>query len=437
MSVNAPILTTASTAGASADWAYAKIARRFMPLLFACYVAAYLDRVNVGFAKLRMLGDLGFSEAAYGLGAGIFFIGYFLFEVPSNIILHRVGARRWVCRIMLTWGVVSALTAFVSNHLEFYVLRFLLGVAEAGFFPGMILYLTYWFPSNRRAQMVAFLMAGNPVSGIIGGPMSGFLITSLAGVYGLRGWQWLFLLEAVPAVLLGLAIFFFLDDRVADATWLSTAERDAVARDIGAEAAAKTTNSIGRMFASAHSYLMCAILFGIIMGSYAIGFWLPTIIRGTGITNLRTVGLLTAAPYLVALASMLLVGRSADRRRERRWHVVVPELTAAAGFLICGLSDGNPVAAMLGMVMATAGIVTALPMFWALPTATLGGAGAAAGIALINATGNLAGFVSPTILGWLKGYTGSLNSGLFLIAACLVASALLILVFVPAKTVNR
>ncbi len=436
MSVTTP--SALEAAGAGADRTYARIAWRFMPLLFACYVVAYLDRVNVGFAKLRMLGDLGFSEAAYGLGAGIFFLGYFLFEVPSNVILHRVGARRWVARIMLTWGVVSALTAFVSTPVQFYAARFVLGVAEAGFFPGMILYLTYWFPAHRRARMVAVLMAGNPVSGIIGGPVSGFLVTGLAGVAGLRGWQWLFVVEAVPAVLLGLVVLLFLDDRVAGAAWLSAAERDAVARDIAAEGTAKATTSIAGMFASPRTYLMCAILFGIVMGSYALGFWLPTIIRNTGVADLRVVGLLTALPYLVALGSMLAVGRSADRRRERRWHVVLPELVAAAGFLLCGLAGGHgTVLPMLGMVLATAGIVTALPMFWALPTAFLGGAGAAAGIALINATGNLAGFFSPAILGWLKGYTGSLDSGLFLIAGCLVASAALVLAFVPARAVNR
>ncbi|MGI4793150.1 MAG: MFS transporter [Janthinobacterium lividum] len=422
----------------AADQAYSKVIWRFMPLLFICYVVAYLDRVNVGFAKLNMLSDLGFSEAAYGFGAGVFFVGYFLFEVPSNLLLHKVGARRWISRIMVSWGIVSALTAVVTTPYMFYVLRFFLGVAEAGFFPGIILYLTFWFPSHRRAKMVAFLMAGNPVAGIVGGPLSGYLIYAFAGYGGLHGWQWLFMLEAIPAVLLGVVVFFFLDDSVAQAKWLSPADREVVEREIRIDAAGKSLNTIAKMFASSQTYLFCLTLFGIVMGSYAIGFWLPTIIKNTGISDVRTVGLLTAIPYLVALASMLLTGRSADARRERRWHVAGPQIVAAAGFVICGLAGrDNTAMAMFGMVLATAGVVTALPMFWALPTAVLGGAGAAAGIALINSTGNLAGFVSPTILGALNEYTHNLSSGLFLIAGCLIASALLVLVFIPARVVNR
>ncbi|MGI4944527.1 MAG: MFS transporter [Janthinobacterium lividum] len=423
---------------AAANLTYSKVIWRFMPLLFICYVVAYLDRVNVGFAKLNMLSDLGFSEAAYGFGAGVFFVGYFLFEVPSNLLLHKVGARRWISRIMVSWGVLSALNAFVTTPYLFYILRFFLGVAEAGFFPGIILYLTFWFPSHRRAKMVAFLMSGNPVAGIIGGPLSGYLMYAFAGFAGFRGWQWLFMLEAIPAVLLGVVVLFFLDDSVAQARWLSDTERSTVEREILADSAGKSLDTVGKMFASGQTYLLCLILFGIVMGSYALGFWLPTIIKSTGISDVRTVGLLTAIPYLVALASMLLTGRSADARRERRWHVAGPQIVAAAGFVICGLAGrNNTMMAMSGMVLATAGVVTALPMFWALPTAFLGGAGAAAGIALINSTGNLAGFVSPTILGALNDYTHNLSSGLFLIAGCLVVSALLVLVFVPARLVNR
>ena len=421
-----------------ADRTYSKVIWRFMPLLFVCYVVAYLDRVNVGFAKLNMLKDLGFSDAAYGFGAGVFFVGYFLFEVPSNMMLHKVGARRWIARIMLSWGVLSAMAAFVTTPWMFYGLRFCLGIAEAGFFPGIILYLTYWFPSHRRAKMVALLMAGNPVSGIVGGPLSGYLMYAFAGVAGYHGWQWLFMLEALPAIILGVVIFFFLDDRVAHAKWLSDHERATVEREIAADTTGQTVDTVRKMFASGQTYLLCLILFGIVMGSYAIGFWLPTIIKSTGVSDVRTVGFLTAIPYLAALASMLLTGRSADARRERRWHVAVPQFVAAIGFVICGLAGrDSTVIAMFGMVLATTGVVTALPMFWALPTAFLGGAGAAAGIALINSTGNLAGFVSPTILGVLNDYTHSLSSGLFLIAACLVISAALVLTCVPARLVNR
>ncbi len=416
---------------------YSKIAWRIMPILFIGYIVAYLDRVNVGFAKLQMMNDLHFSSATYGLGAGIFFISYFFCEVPSNLILHKVGARVWICRVLVVWGVVSACTALVRTPLEFYIVRFLLGIAEAGFFPGIVLYLTYWFPSHHRAKMVALLMAGNPASGIVGGPLSGYILHSFSGVHGFTGWQWLFVIEALPAVILGIGILFYLDSHVKDAKWLSPEEKAIVTADIEAEAKVKTHLSLGSVFTSARTWLMCAILFGIVMGSYAIGFWQPTIIRQTGVSNPFYIGLLTALPYTLALISMLLTGRHADKMRERRWHVVVPNLVAAVGFALCTQAGSSTVIAMAGLIMAVVGVVTALPMFWSLPTSFLGGVAAAAGIAFVNCTGNLAGFFSPAIIGALKDYTGSLNSGLFLVSVCLLASAGLILAFVPAKLVNR
>jgi len=431
------IAVTSPGSAASGNSIYAKVTWRLMPLLFIGYVVAYLDRVNVGFAKLQMLNDLHFSEAMYGFGAGIFFVGYFFFEVPSNLLMHRVGARRWIARIMVTWAVISAATAWVTSPTMFYVLRFVLGIAEAGFFPGLVLYLTYWFPAQRRGKMVAFLMAGNPVSGIVGGPVSGLILQRLAGHGGMAGWQWLFIIEALPALVLGVVIYFFLDDRVKDAKWLAEHEREHIQREIDAEARTKSHSSVGQTFSSAKVWLCCAILFGIVMGSYAVGFWQPTIIRTSGIKDPFTIGLLTIVPYLYALISMILVGRHADRTRERRWHVVIPQLVAASGFVVCAFAGTNPWIALLGLTMAATGVVTALPMFWALPTSFLGGAGAAAGIALINSTGNLAGFVSPAVVGWLKTMTHSLNSSLFLIAGCLCLSALLILTRMPARLVNR
>jgi D-galactonate transporter len=408
-----------------------------MPLLFVCYVVAYLDRVNVGFAKLQMLNDLHFSEAMYGFGAGIFFVGYFFFEVPSNLLLHRLGARRWIARIMVTWAVISAATAWVSSPTMFYVLRFVLGIAEAGFFPGLVLYLTYWFPARRRGRMVAFLMSGNPVSGIVGGPLSGFIMQRLAGHGGLAGWQWLFVLEAVPALVLGAAIYFFLDDRVKNAKWLSQHEREFIQGEIDAETRTKSHATVRQTFTSLNVWTLCAILFGIVMGSYAVGFWQPTIIKGSGITDSFTIGLLTVLPYATALVAMLVVGRHADRTRERRWHVVVPQIVAASGFVLCAYAGHDTWIALLGLTLAASGVITALPMFWALPTSFLGGTGAAAGIALINSTGNLAGFVSPALVGWLKTLTGSLDSSLFLIAGSLIVSALLILARMPARLVNQ
>ena len=437
MSVKASYAEPALTVTESRDALYSRIAWRLMPILFIGYIVAYLDRVNVGFAKLQMIGDLHFSDSVYGLGAGIFFWGYFFFEVPSNLILHKVGARVWICRVLVVWGMVSALTAFVSTPFQFYAVRFLLGIAEAGFFPGMVLYLTYWFPSHRRAKMMALLMAGNPVSGLLGGPLSGFIMRSLDHHSGWAGWQWLFIIEAAPAVVLGVVVFFYLDDRVATAKWLSPAEKDIVAGEIEAEAQAKTQSSVGSVFVTGRVWLMCAILFGIVMGSYAIGFWQPTIIAQTGIKDPFMVGLLTMVPYGLALASMILTGWHADKTRERRWHVAGPAMMAACGFLLCTQSGGSTTLAIMGLALAVAGVVTALPMFWALPTSFLGGSAAAAGIALINCTGNLAGFFSPTIIGLLKDYTGTLTSGLLLVACCLLGSAALILTQVPAKLVNR
>ena len=434
---SADVVGTVVPAGKETDALFTKVAWRIMPILFIGYIVAYLDRVNVGFAKLQMIGDLHFSEAVYGFGSGIFFVGYFFFEVPSNIILHRVGARRWICRVLVFWGFVSMATAFVHTPVQFYIVRFLLGVSEAGFFPGMILYLTYWFPSHRRAKMVAALMAGNPVSGIIGGPLSGFLMQSAAGGYGLAGWQWLFIIEAAPAVVLGIVILFTLDDRIADAKWLSDDEKATLAAAVAAEASVKTHHSLASVFASPRVWLMCAILFGIVMGSYALGFWQPTIIRQSGIRSPFVIGLLTTIPYTLALVSMLVVGRHADRTRERRWHVAGPALLAACGFLLCTQAGHSTTIAMGGLILAAVGIITALPMFWALPTSFLGGSAAAAGIALINCTGNLAGFVSPTVIGVLKDYTGTLNSGLVLVAASMLTAAVLVLVLVPARLVNR
>jgi MFS family permease len=404
--------------------------------MFIGYVIAYLDRVNVGFAKLAMLDDLHFSDAVYGFGAGLFFVSYFLFEVPSNLILQRVGVRRWISRIMISWGLVSAATAWVKTPEAFYALRFLLGVAEAGFFPGMVLYLTYWFPSHRRGKMMAVLMSGNPVSGILGGLVSGFILHAMHQVMGLAGWQWLFIIEAAPAVLIGVIVLFYLDDRVEDAKWLDAEEKAIILRDIKADNQARTHHSLKSVFVTGRVWLLCLILFGIIMGSYAVGFWQPSIIRSTGINDPLYIGLLTMIPYGSALGSMIFTGQSADRRRERRWHLAIPAFVACAGFTLVASVD-TPFLAMVGLTMAACGVITALPMFWALPTSFLGGTAAAAGIAFINCSGNFAGFVSPTLVGWLKDMTHSMTSGLGLVAASLAMAGLLVLVFIPKNVVNR
>ncbi len=416
---------------------FRRITWRVLPIFFVCYFVAYLDRVNVSFAKLQMLSDLRLSEAVYGVGAGVFFLGYCLFEVPSNMILHRVGARRWIARIMLTWGALSIAMAFVTGETSFYVLRFLLGVAEAGFYPGVLLYLSQWFPAARRGRITALFMAGNPLSGIIGGPLSGLIMQSFGGAAGLASWQWLFIVEGVPALVLAVVVFLALSDRIEEARWLSTAEKDAVRHALAADAHAKTVRSIGSAFASPRVWLLCLVYFGVSIGSNTVGFWQPTIIKGAGIGKPLAIGILSAIPYLVALVVMLVAGRSADRWRERRWHVVVPLLATAAGLALCGMFRSEIGPAIACLSLAAAGIVTTIAMFWALPTAFLDGAAAAAGIALINSTGNLGGFVSPTVMGWLATTTRSLDAGLYATAAWLVGTAILVLAFVPARLVNR
>ncbi|ATG20634.1 MFS transporter [Ralstonia pickettii] len=415
---------------------YAKVARRLIPFLMICYLGAYLDRVNVGFAKLQMLNDLRFSETVYGLGAGIFFLGYFLFEVPSNVILHKVGARNWLARIMLTWAVISAGFAFVSTPTSFYVLRFLLGVAEAGFAPGVILYMTYWFPSQRRAKALSMFFMAIPLAGIVGGPLSGYILHTFHDVAGLAGWKWLFLIEALPSLLLGVAILFYLDNGIAQAKWLTDAEKILLERNVAGDNAQKTAHgSVGAFIADRRLWLLAAIYFCVVLGQYGLTFWLPTLIRKAGVADPLWVGVFTAVPYICAIVALPLIGMSADRRRERRLHLAVPMLVAAAGFAVLPLI-GNVGAALVCLSIAAAGILSSSSQFWSLPTAMLGGMSAAAGIAAVNCFANLAGFFSPAIVGWLNDLTGKSTAGLIFISSAIVLGAVLVF-FVPAKTVNR
>ena len=415
---------------------YRKVGWRLIPLLLICYVIAYLDRVNVGFAKLQMLNDLGFSDMVYAIGAGIFFIGYFFFEVPSNIILHKVGARVWISRIMVTWGILSAAMMFVTTPTSFYVMRFLLGVAEAGFFPGIILYLTYWYPSHRRGHITALFMTGIPLSGLIGGPLSGGIMKLFDGYNGWSGWQWMFLLEGIPAIMLGIVVFFFLDDRISRAKWLTPEEAALLEKNIAAEASEKEEESILKVLSSGRVWLMAAIYFGFVMGIYGVSFWLPTIIKAMGIADPLEVGMMSSIPYGFAVIAMILIGRSADRHRERRWHVAIPALLGALGLVLSVTWADNTMLAMAALTLATSGILCTLPLFWSLPTAFLAGTGAAAGIAMINSLGNLSGFISPYAVAWLKELTASTNAGMYLLSMVLVLSAVLTLM-VPARMVNK
>jgi len=415
---------------------YARVTRRLIPLLFSCYVAAYLDRVNIGFAKLQMLHDLRFSETVYGLGAGIFFLGYFLFEVPSNIILHRVGARLWIARVMLTWSVISAAMLFVTSPTGFYILRFLLGVAEAGFFPGVILYLTYWYPSSRRAGIVALFMTGIPVAGLIGGPLSGWILKGMAGVQGLAGWQWLFLVEALPSFVLGFAVLRYLDNGIAEARWLTSEEQALLTRRIAEEQQHVSSHSLRDGLTNSRVWFLAAIYFCLIAGLYGAGFWLPTLIQRTGVASPLAIGMLTIVPNAIAAVAMVAISRRSDRTRERRWHLVIPAVIGAVGWLLTVRYGSDTAIALMGMSLAMAGVTTSLSQFWCLPTAMLAGAAAATGIALINSIGNLAGFLGPSVIGWLVDRTGSTDVGVYVLAAVMALGSLLVLT-VPRHVVNR
>ncbi|MBJ9421156.1 MFS transporter [Acinetobacter oleivorans] len=417
--------------------AYRKIAFRLMPFLMLCYFCAYLDRVNVGFAKLQMMSDLQFSEAVYGLGAGIFFIGYFLCEVPSNIVLHKVGARRWIARIMITWGILSGCFAFVETEWQFYTLRFLLGVAEAGLAPGLLLYLTYWFPSYRRARMTVLWFIAIPISGMIGGPLSGLIMDRMSGVHGWFGWQWMFLIEAIPTVLVGLLVLAVLKDSVQDANWLTQDEKNLVKQELAQDNQHKEGHaSVKEFIADKRLWLLAGIYFCVVMGQYAITFWLPTLIRNSGISDNWHIGLLTSLPYMCAIVVMILAGRSGDHFQERRWHLIIPMCAGAIALTFATLFASNLTLSLICLCIAASGVLTASSLFWMLPTNFLGGVSAAAGIAAVNSFANLAGFCSPYLIGWVTTNTGSNAIGMFLITAVLIFGASLVL-RVPAKLVNR
>ena len=408
-----------------------RITFRLIPLLFSCYVIAYIDRINVGFAKLQLQGVLGVDPAVfggvYGLGAGLFFIGYFLFEVPSNLILQRVGARVWIARIMIVWGLVSMSFMFMKGVTTFYVLRFLLGAAEAGFFPGVILYITYWYPPADRARMIALFAIGAIAAGVVGSPVSGALL-EMDGVGGLAGWQWLFFLEALPAVFLGFVVWFVLPNGPQDARWLSAREKrwlaDRLARAATASHTASQRHTLRECFSSPVVWLLCLIYFLRNVGTYGYEMWLPSIVKGmTGKTD-SIVGLINGLPYLVAGFAMYLVGRHSDKTGERRGHMAGGAIGATIGFVIAATAQ-NAFLAIAGLCLAFAGSKASLPPFWALSTQFLKGTAAAGGIALINSVGNLGGFFGPPLVGMIKDKTGSNFGGLVLLGACYVGVAIL------------
>jgi MFS family permease len=417
--------------------AYRKVFWRLMPFLMLCYVASYMDRVNIGFAKLQMQQELGFSETVFGLGSGIFFLGYFCFEVPSNILMHRVGARAWIARIMITWGLLSGAFIWVHSVPGFYGLRFVLGLAEAGFYPGVILYLTYWFPSKWRGRVIAVLMSAIPISSIFGNPLSGWVMDAMNHVAGVPGWKWMFIIEAAPAVLIGIVTLFYLDNSILEAKWLDADEKRVLAQAIAEDQKSQVSGVHGTWgaFKDPRVWFMCLIYFCFILGQYGLNFWMPTLIKTAGVKGATTIGLVSAIPYVVTLVMMNVLGFSADKRRERRWHLVIPALIGAVGFVVAPTAP-NIVIAIAALSLAAAGAITCAPLFWSLPTAFLAGAGAAAGIAVVNSVGNLAGFVAPYVIGYAKDATGSAAVGMYAIAAGLVVGAACTLL-TPARLVNR
>ncbi|MEO6186134.1 MAG: MFS transporter [Steroidobacteraceae bacterium] len=414
---------------------YARVTWRLLPFLGLCYLIAYLDRVNVGFAKLHMLGDLGMSEAAYGFGAGIFFIGYFLFEIPSNLALHRVGARVWIARIMVTWGLVSAAMACVeplaratglSVQITFYSLRFLLGAAEAGFFPGVLLYLNGWFPSHRQSRAIALLLMAQPFAFVFGAPLSGAIMDGMAGMHGLHDWQWMFVIEAAPAVLLGIGVLLYLDNRIDDARWLSPEEKALLKDRLDREAGSKEDYPVRKLFAIPVMWLFTAILFCIVTGVYGINFWLPTIIGETGIDSVLVIGAITAACYFSSAVLSVLVTRRAERLNEKRWHAASAAILGGACLALSTAWTGSTVMTAILLSLATAGALIATALFWSFPGSMLTGAGIAAGLAAINSFGNLGGFVGPYLLGLLSGWLGSRTAGVGVLGAFMACAGLLI-----------
>jgi MFS transporter, ACS family, tartrate transporter len=410
-----------------------KVTLRIVPFVMLLYFIAFIDRVNIGFAALTMNQDLGLSPTVFGFGAGIFFLGYFLFEVPSNLVLDKVGARIWIARVMITWGLISGAMAFIQGSASFYTLRFLLGAAEAGFFPGIILYLSYWFPARQRASVTAMFMAAAPLSTVLGSPVSGALL-EMHGMLGLSGWQWMFVVEAVPAIILGVVVLFYMTDRPEQAKWLGDDERHWLVITMNAEAASKAgtaSHSVWRGLADLRVIALSLVYFGTSAGLYTLGIWAPQIIKEFGLSSLQ-VGFLNALPGVVAVVAMVVWARHSDRTGERTWHVVGACLLASLGLVLAGFA-GSVLAVLLALTLVNIGISSAKPPLWSMPTMFLSGSAAAAGIATINSIGNLGGFVGPAMIGWIKDLTGSFQGGLFFVAGLLVVSAVLTLVLARSR----
>ncbi|MEX5502574.1 MFS transporter [Pseudomonas putida] len=423
-------LEHASPREAHAVWAdstHRAVTWRLMPLLLVCYLFAHLDRINIGFAKMQMSQDLHLSDTVYGLGAGLFFIAYALFGVPSNLMLDRVGPRRWIACLMVVWGLLSTSMLLIESSSAFYLLRFALGAAEAGFFPGILVYLNRWYPAGRRAQVTALFAIAVPLAGVVGGPVSGAILAFMHDTGGLRGWQWMFLLEGAPVVLLGLVVLAVLPEHFERVSWLNEQQKATLRAQFGEEEQRKPVTSFGAIFASRALWLLVAVYCAVMLAVNTLAFWMPSLIHSAGVASDASVGLLSAVPYVAGCVFMLACGRSSDRHRERRWHLCVPLLMAAAGIAIAAIAPGQAVPVMAGLVLAGMGASAALPMFWQLPPAFLNARTQAAGIALISSLGSIASFFTPYFIGWVRDTTHSASLALYVLAVFIALGGLLVL----------
>lgn len=414
---------------------YAKLMRRIIPLVLVCYFFSYLDRVNVGFAKLQMVADLHLSEAAYGVGAGLFFVGYLLLQIPAGWLVQRVGIKKCLAGSMITWGIVSIGTLATRDQTSFYALRFLLGITEASFFPAVIAYFSVWFPSRRLSKVMALLFLAMPLGVVIGGPLSGWIMDATHGGLGLRGWQWVFLLEGLPAVLLGLYLFFTVTERVDDARWLSDAEKRMVHAELAEEAEGKRAH-LSAALREPTLWILFATSFLYNVGNYGLIFWMPTMIKALGALSNFQVGVISAIPYLVASVAMVVNAQHSVRTGERRWHTAVPVIVGGVALLAGVMASAQPVLAVACLTIGVAGILSTLAMFWSLPSRILAGEAAAGGAGLVNIGAAVAGFVGPSVMGYLKALTGSTEVGVALLALTLFCAAALIL-SIPRRFIGR
>ncbi len=424
---------SASIERLDADKLYRKITFRILPFLFICYTVAFLDRINMGIGQVEMKQDVGFTDLVFGFGASIFFVGYILTEIPSNLMIGRFGVRRTFCRIMILWGIAAAAMAFVTQPIHLYTVRILLGVFEAGLYPGIIYYITKWYPLDRRARIVGLFTCSIGIAGLLGGPLSGALMTFFDGAFGLHGWQWMFLIEGLPACVLGVATLFYLQNEPAEARWLTPAERQRVATDVAASNAVgpRGEHTIKRALTDWRLYLMGIVGLGQICPLYAIGFWMPTTIKGTGITSPLWIGLISAIPYFCSWIALIMVSRNSDRTFERRWHLTATLVAAGGGLVLVGLFSTNVWLSMIGFSISMSGILAAAPVCWAINTDYMRGSGSAVGIALLNTLSLVGGIISPSIMGWTKTITGDVTTGLYVMGGISFVAAVVAIVFVP------